>query len=263
MHPLNGARERLDRADESIRNLNAEIDRFLVPAPVITMDVDVEQRRPIVTDPDREAFEELKNFIRGQVVPPRMRVLTGEIIHHLRSAFDHVAWQLSSADFQANSPNQVEFPVFKERPELCGVTKNKISRYCRKIQGIASSTALARIDSLQPYHRTNPSRDSLWLIHDMDRIDKHRELVLAVFIMKLDIQANATAHGFGVCMPWEKMPRSIHLVGPPDVKMKVKMSAQITLGEFSGREDLPLIPTLHNLLTFTVDSIESFAEEFA
>jgi hypothetical protein len=45
--------------------------------------------------------------------------------------------------------------------------------------------------------------------------------------------------------------------------MKVKMAPQITFGEFTGEKDTSIIPTLKNLLTFTVTSIESFAKEFA
>ena len=92
MHPLDGARERLKRADESIQKLNIEVTDFLAPAPIVTLDVDIEQGKPIITDKDREAFQKLQEFVAGSV-PLRLRVLAGEVIHHLRSAFDHIAWQ--------------------------------------------------------------------------------------------------------------------------------------------------------------------------
>jgi|HubBroStandDraft_4_1064222.scaffolds.fasta_scaffold40725_2 hypothetical protein len=261
--PLESARERLKRADENIQQLNREITDFLAPAPVIVLDADVVARKPIITDRDRKTFEELKEFLNNSSVPPRFSVLAGEIIHHLRSSFDHVAWQLSSTDLQAKSPYQIEFPVSLKEPKPCAIKKDKISRYCRKVEGIARPSALVRIDSLQPYRRPNPSRHPLWLIHDLDRIDKHRELVLAVYIMQLNITANAQIRGFGEQMPWEVKPRNVRLVGPPTVDMQAKMSVQVTLGEFSGRDDQPLIPTLQNFLRFTNDAIESFAGEFA
>src|SRR5207302_926971 len=103
-HALDGARERLKRADENIQNLNGEITEFLKPVPVITMSVDMDKREPIITDENRQAWNELTNFIKTQDVKPRFSVLTGEIIHHMRAAFDHLAWQLSSANFQTQFP---------------------------------------------------------------------------------------------------------------------------------------------------------------
>ena len=63
-------------------------------------------------------------------------------------------------------------------------------------------------------------------------------------------------------MPWERIPRNVRFITAPNVEVKVKMSAQITLSEFSGRDDESIIPTLQNLLHFTTDAIESFAGEF-
>ena len=261
VHPLDGARERLKRADENIQNLNRVITDFLSGAPTVNMGVYRDE--PIITDENRHAFEELKAVIREISVPPRFSVLTGEIIHHLRSAFDHVAWQLSSPNMQANSPRQIQFPVFDDPPIPCGVKRKQICSYCRQIEGISSPTALARIHGLQPYLATNPQRHPLWLIHDMDIHDKHRELILAIFVMHLNIIGNVEISGHGIQMPWETVPRKIVLTGEPKVNMEIKMAAQITLREFSGRDDESIIPTLQNLLRFTTDSVNSFAEEFA
>ena len=265
-HPLDSARERLRRAEENIESLRREISDFLAPVPAVTMDVDFPTRNPIITDENRGTYDELTQFIMTQSVKPRFSVLAGEIIHHLRAAFDHLAWQLSSPVLQANSPYQIEFPVFDVRPRPCGkcggANQNKLCRYCRKVEGITSPTARTRIESLQPYKGANPSRHPLWLIHDMDRIDKHRELVLTVHIMRVNVQANALFTGTGQQLPWEVRPRNVRLTGPPQVDVKLKMAADVTFREFSGRDDDPIIPTLHNLRCFAVDSIDSFASEF-
>jgi hypothetical protein len=263
-HPLDSARQRLKRAKENIENLNREIVDFLALVPVFTLPVNMATREPVITDVNREAYEKLAKFLKGATVDPRFSVLAGEIIHHLRSAFDHLAWQLSSLDFQTKSPSQIEFPIFKERPELCGITKKKISRYCRKVEGIASPSALARIEGLQPYNRGNPACDHLWLIHEFDRFDKHRKLVLTVCSMRMNIKSSAQVSAIGQINPWELKPRNVKLVGSPtNVKMNVKISAQISFAELSKREDEPIIPTLNNFLRFTTDAIESFAKEFA
>jgi hypothetical protein len=264
MHPLDGARERLKRADENIQNLNREILDFLKPAPIVVLDVDVDAERPIIDDADRAMLEKLKEFILSTSITLRLQVLTGEIIHHLRCGFDHTAWQLSSTDLQTTSPNQIEFPVFKERPKLCGITKDKMCRYCRKVQGITNPGALARIDSLQPYHRSDAARHPLWIIHEMDRIDKHRELILVACSGQINLNALAQIPAVGQFVPWEISPRSVQVTGPPtNVQMKAKLTAQVTFNEFSKRDDQPLIPTLQDLLRFASDAIESFTKDFA
>jgi len=262
VHPLDGARERLKRTEENIRNLHTEITEFMKAAPVITFDCDVEREKPILTDEHREAWDKLKDFVIDKKVAPRLSVLVGEIIHHLRSAFDHVAWQLSDPVLQTNSPHQIEFPIVRKPPSLCGLAKKKMCSYCRKIEGIASPTALARIERLQPYHGADPDRHPLWLIHDMDRIDKHRELILVVQIVQANFLANARAEGFGQIMPWEIKPRNVRIYGVSDVNVKGELSAQVTLGQFTKREDKTIIPTLQNLLSFARDAVESFAGEF-
>ena len=79
----------------------------------------------------------------------------------------------------------------------------------------------------------------------------------------MNISATAQATGIGEQMPWELRPRNVRIIGPPtNVEMKVKMSAQISFGEFNKRNDEPIIPMLQNLLRFATNSVESFADEF-
>src|SRR6266850_676840 len=111
-HPLDSARERLKRADENITNLNSEITELLAPFPRVRL----EGTEPKISEPDRQKFEVLRKLALSGTALPRFSVLAGEIVHHLRSAFDHVAWQLSSAAVRAASPNQIEFPVFPTKP---------------------------------------------------------------------------------------------------------------------------------------------------
>lgn len=262
VHPLDGARERLKRADENIRNLNAEISKFLDPAPVIEFLYDLDRGKPILTDENKKAAEELRQFVLTHPVKPRFKVLVGEIIHHFRSAFDHVAWELSDPVLQTDSPHQIEFPVARKPPSVCGLTKRKMCSYCRKVEGIASPTALTRIERLQPHHGIDPDRHPLWLIHDMDRTDKHRELILAVHAMSISVDATARVEAIGEINPWEIKPRSAFIYNVPQVDVKGKMFAQVTLGQFTKRDDEPIIPTLQNLLRFARDAVESFAGEF-
>jgi hypothetical protein len=138
-----------------------------------------------------------------------------------------------------------------------------MSSCCRRVQGIANPTALAKIYVLQPYLRGSPARDPLWLIHDMDRIDKHRELIVVPCIGQLNLTGSAEIPAVGQIMPWEIKPRNARITGPATVQMKGQLTVQVALGEFTQREDQSLVPTLRNFLRFTSDAVESFAEELA
>src|SRR5438445_13331496 len=98
-HPLEGIREKLKRADQNIRNLESEISPFIARFPTFEYPVMTPGTDPIFTDEQREAWKkfglEFREREREEIIPPRFAVLAGEIIHHLRSCFDHLAWQLS------------------------------------------------------------------------------------------------------------------------------------------------------------------------
>jgi hypothetical protein len=58
------------------------------------------------------------------VVPPRFSVLAGEIVHHLRSCFDHVTWNFSVGATPEHK--RIDFPG---RPSKLR-TKNRIDPEC-------------------------------------------------------------------------------------------------------------------------------------
>ena len=78
---LRGCRAKIQRADECVKNFNREIDAFLGANP-----------KPYVVT------AELKDNSRSYVfsarllvdLPDRFAVLSGEVIHHLRSSLDHL-----------------------------------------------------------------------------------------------------------------------------------------------------------------------------
>lgn len=160
--PLRGTREKIKRAEECISNLNMEINRFF----------DEGQYR-IIPDQNSELFDVAIDYHFRRPIPPRFSVLAGEIAHHLRSCLDHLVWGLSSEGERATHPDRIEFPIFDKRP----ASKDELARYNRKIKGLTEG-AKQFIESFQPYLGPSPREDPLFLIHEMDRFDKHRELVV-------------------------------------------------------------------------------------
>lgn len=254
-HPLDSARERLKRADENIRNLSTELSVFLSAFPVVSF----KGINPVFSQQDRDALEQLKQHVINSPIVPRFSVLTGEIVHHLRSAFDHLAWQLSSATFRSQFPTQIEFPVFLTDPAS---DSDKLRQYERRLKGIKSASALARIKKLQPYARHDAFGDPLWLIHDMDRIDKHRELVIVVHALTVHVSAGMTYTGQGDQRPYELKPRSFRPTRPIGLTGGGQVSAQVVFREFGTRTNVLVIQALQELLDFASKNIESFAREF-
>jgi hypothetical protein len=162
-HPLDGISERLKRAEENIVNLDANIKRFMDASP-----------HRSVSDRNHGALKEFHEFWAQQRIPGSFGVLISEIAHHYRSALDNLVWQLATTGGRIPSkPDRIEFPIFEDRPN----TTEKIKFFHGKIEGVCDS-AKAIIESLQPYHRIpNGPNYFLLALHDMNRFDKHRELI--------------------------------------------------------------------------------------
>jgi hypothetical protein len=105
-------------------------------------------------------------------LPHCIPIIAGDAVHNLRSALDHVAWQLVEAG-GGNPNDRTSFPI------IAADAKAR-QRYASAVgQGnIAKmkSGALSLLESVQPY---NSGDDTLAAIHQLDIWDKHR-LIVAV-----------------------------------------------------------------------------------
>jgi hypothetical protein len=102
-------------------------------------------------------------------IPPEIPLIAGEIIQNLRSALDHLAYQLYLLGTKGGKVNKnIAFPIAENK-----LIYDEIKP--RRIKGM-SSAAIAAIDAVQPYGGGN---DVLWQLHALNNIDKHR-LILTV-----------------------------------------------------------------------------------
>lgn len=109
--------------------------------------------------------------------PSRWSAVIGDCVHNLRSALDHLTWQL--ALLQSSNPSRsTQFPIFLDETKYQGSGQRQV----------AELTAAQRtcIESLQPYHGGDPSHP-LWVLHELDRIDKHQRLHLTVNSLEASI----------------------------------------------------------------------------
>jgi len=150
--------------------------------------------------------------------PPRdpISLLVGDALHNMRAALDNLAYALAVA-FTRPLPEEhasnSEFPIFgdEDRQGKCGVGASHFNAQDKK-GGPARGSGLAKIqgwhpdaqtvvEGLQPYQRGQNFRtDPLWILHDLDRLDKHRLLhtTIAAFAGTLwDVQRFRNVRAIG------------------------------------------------------------------
>ncbi len=162
---FDGIEEKLKRTNETIHNLEAEVKAFFQ-----------EGEYAVLPEHHKKLLLEAIQYHKNRVIPLRFSVLAGEIVHHLRSCFDHVAWQFSSPEYRRDYVRRIDFPVFDKEP----IDRDSVARYEGKVKGIANLCARSLIERLQPYKAPDPLDSPLLILHNMDVFDKHRELILSV-----------------------------------------------------------------------------------
>ena len=119
---FDGIYEKLKRAHENIINLKSEIDTFL------------KGEYSVLVNPDNELMLKATEYHRQRKIPLRFSVLSGEIVHHLRSSLDHIVWFVSDPAYRTKHRTNIGFPILKTRP----VKPESIAGYEGKIKGISS-----------------------------------------------------------------------------------------------------------------------------
>lgn len=116
----------------------------------------------------------------------------GDVVHNLRSALDHLAWQLALPTARSDTPRRIEFPIFLEDPtddpEVRGALRKKLQ--CLR------PDCHAVIDAAQPY-KTRDTHHPLWLLQALWNTDKHRTLHTTGFLFGSPEGAPSDGFGFG------------------------------------------------------------------
>ena len=215
------------------------------------------------------------------------RIIAGAF-HELRSAFDNLVYQLVLAN-GGTPTKQTAFPVLWEKPdrEFAATTKGQLV-------GV-SDTARAAIERLQPFNEwpERPKDTILWLINELNNIDKHRIAHLAcLWIAHCDgtlYGKGATAeqiqgrieevHPRGIAehgatllgFRWNPMLR--WLIPNPEMMMEVDLSSEIALRSPERKwfldpdriptRALPLTHFFQTALSYCDTTVlPAFAEEF-
>ena len=172
MNEFTGALAKIERAGSQIRKLDDDAKQVCRKI-----------RQSIVCETDIEA--NVKRWVyRGErpVVPLGWSVRTGEILYNLRSALDHLVWQLVRANGQTPT-RAIQFPIVDD------IDAWKRSRNVRQLGGLSDGSK-DTIGYLQPF---NPmmqlpidgtmrpfDAQTFKTLRDLCNIDKHRHLHLIV-----------------------------------------------------------------------------------
>src|SRR5271157_2960339 len=224
--PIEGIKEKLKRAHEDIVNLQVEITRFFK-----------ESEHPIVGNEDFQVLKQKAKYHHGRRLPLRFSVLAGEVLYHLRSSLDHMAWLLAKPEIREKTPVRIEFPIFCER-----FSKDGVSSLKGKIEIFASDAAQKIIERIQPYNGREPLNDILWLIHDLDRKAKHRELPLVVTRFDFgSLKLNALA---GFYIDNRPIPLPDHVA--MHIQKHMNFSPVVMLSDLPKGQTESIIPTLRS-----------------
>lgn len=163
MHPLDGVWLKLDRAKEHLDFLYTAIGEFWQLKPITVVPQD---------DPQSSDYQFRIEIHREPDI--KWSILAGEVTFHLRSALDHLAWQLALLHVKGREPSlRTEFPIF----DTSTAYDDPRVGAAPKLKDILPA-AHPDIESLQPYHRAEwPLVDLLWMLHRLNITDKHRILI--------------------------------------------------------------------------------------
>ena len=251
---------KIDRANENIESLDVEANAFIDSGLYeFVLDGYVHNRT--------------KKYAQWGVasvkdVSPRFSVLAGEIIHHLRSSLDLLVFQLVRRNTGADPINAAvsEFPVLTKNPGAKG-TKTYEKVFGTKVKGV-SSTAETQLESMQPYHLQEPTESLLYVVHDLNRIDKHRLLLAMISVLDIVEQPEwppSLIRAIG-STPYALRPGAklygFCAVGDVEPNVKDDFVADITFVEKGAVQGKPVIPALRELSKFVSDSVNSFSREF-
>jgi hypothetical protein len=238
---------KLERAEEDIQQLNAEITVFLKYRPGAP-----------VGDDRNEAVHKFIDFYERREVPPRFAVIAGEVAHNLRSALDYIAWALSVEAYRGTHGGAIAFPILSEKPASAAEFRRVFSL---KIEGVGSREARDLIERCQPYNARDPLNNPLLIVHDLNRIDKHRALTIVnpawegVATLPLSIFGGLTIS------PGDDVNEKFARIAAAK-KAQLHFTPAIVFEHFGGERNVPVGPALTLLLNGVRDVVRRFCGEF-
>jgi hypothetical protein len=183
-------------------------------------------------------------------IPPTFASIIGDAIHNLRSALDHLAWELVESN-GGTGGDETYFPISKD-------ARSFKATFQRKIQG-ASNDSMRLIKAMKPYQGGD---DRFWWLHRLDIWDKHRVLVPAVVFADSiggwgELDARYLVDTGGILedrAPLYRVPAAERDL--PNVNMNPQFTYEIAFGKTEVTEGEPVLELLNVLLDLVDGNIQ-------
>jgi hypothetical protein len=158
--PLDSTQAKLERAQH---HLDCFYDEFLAI-------FDRDPVQPAIKD-DPKTGDHIIWIKYIPEIPPTLGALLGDFLHNLRSALNHLAFELvrASGGLTARNEESIQFPIYDAEPTAPLTFKDKVHSCLRKV----GDEPLAIIERYQAYHRPYMGR-----LAYLSNQDKHRTPVL-------------------------------------------------------------------------------------
>jgi hypothetical protein len=147
---------KIERADKHLRDFRAAIVEFRKANPYgFRIERDPQTREPFYY------------VVEIQDIPVEISLIAGDVLQNLRSALDYLACALVGRNGKKPT-KETSFPIFDDAAKYQ-------SGYARKINGMGKY-AINDITAIKPYKGGD---DTLWRLHRLNNVDKHRLLFTA------------------------------------------------------------------------------------
>ncbi len=209
MHSFDGVNLKIVRVKEQIEAFRRDIELFHTSKP---------KPCEIIPHGDTKGLNYSLTYCINRHPPKEWGVLAGEIAYNLRSALDHLAWQL--ALLKTNNPSRsTEFPIFYDQAIFNDPGKGVKNKW-KDIPLYIRPT----IEKFQPYNRGKwPELELLWCLHEINRIDKHREIIPCFLQPRIGIKGEQ----FGTFQPMKLNDGDTITVLKSEGTAKLKIMAEI------------------------------------
>ena len=170
----------------------------------------------------------------------------GDVIHNLRGALDHLAYQMTMAHRPRTTEKELRgiyFPICKDKGAY-----EKAAKGYKKFFG---AEAIQLLDALKPYKNGN---EALYRLHDLNNISKHRLLLTMERYVILSAPWRPANYMLKV-----GRPQFSGIFARPKVQDYILRGSQETISELRAGRREALLPTLRYLVQFVDSIVKPFA----